>query len=711
MDKLADYEPLEYYSKQLKDEFEKNARDYFEDLVKRSGVNEEENAATVKKYKAALSKAEEEGKRLSSGKALRGFVIFVAVAALVAAAILFLVYFGGNSNWVLLFVGILCVLLGIAAIVLLCTKLKQLIKLRQQKYEKAMAAAEAIKQQALEQMRPLHALFTWNMTRELVLKTLPFITLDEQLDVKRLDLFIKKYGFRAANADSDSSTVFLLSGTADGNPFLFERKFCHRTISKRYSGSLTIHWVTYTRDSNGNTRTVNHSQTLVAHVEKPAPAYDYETCMYYGNEAAPDLTFSRYPKHSHALDDKEREKMIKSGGKELAKKSREAIKSGTGGFTEIANTEFEVLFGATNRNNEVQFRLMFTPLAQNNMVDLVTSREGYGDDFAFYKMGKLNCIRSDHAQSWQTDANPARYMSYDLAAARAAFLAYNTEYFKSFYFDLAPVLSVPLYRMQKPREFIYRDVYGSNYTEYEAEATANRFDRSVFAPPEAKTESILKASFIQKDGAADKMAVTAYSFDAVERIDYVPVLGGDGYTHNVPVPWIEYIPVSRTSEMELKDTGLSRDKYEEARSSSALASFVRRFSAGGHAAYCDGLLGIPVNNGGFGAGDDKELSGIFGLKEAVAGTAAFLTGIEAVKAAADMLDKGEKSATEESGVSRLKAEDEEAAYEEAAAADATLSDTAESEEETPAADASEEEPEDEIPAEGMLEGKDEPDGE
>ena len=65
MDKLADYEPLEYYSKQLKDEFEKNARDYFENLVKRSGVNEEENAATVKKYKAALSKAEEEGKRLS----------------------------------------------------------------------------------------------------------------------------------------------------------------------------------------------------------------------------------------------------------------------------------------------------------------------------------------------------------------------------------------------------------------------------------------------------------------------------------------------------------------------------------------------------------------------------------------------------------------------------------------------------------------------
>ena len=90
-----------------------------------------------------------------------------------------------------------------------------------------------------------------------------------------------------------------------------------------------------------------------------------------------------------------------------------------------------MLFGATNRNNEVQFRLMFTPLAQNNMVDLMTSDDGYGDDFAFYKTGMLNCIRSDHAQSWQTDADPARYMSYDLKASRAAFVAYNAEYFKS----------------------------------------------------------------------------------------------------------------------------------------------------------------------------------------------------------------------------------------------------------------------------------------
>lgn len=646
MDRLDDYEPLEYYVKQLRAEFENNAKNYFDELVKRSGVNEEENAATVKKYDAASKKAEEAHKKLSSGKTLRGLTIFAAVAAFIAALILIICYTDGG-NWLFLFFGIICALLGVGAIVLICTKLKKLIAARQSKYEKELAAAEAIKQQAYEQMRPLHALFTWGMTRELVLKTLPDLTLDEQLDVKRLDLFIRKYGFRPVNCDSDSSTVFLLSGTMDGNPFLFERLFRHSTINKTYTGSLTIHWTTYTTDSKGHTRAVHHSQTLTASVNKPAPAYDYETRLYYGNEAAPDLIFSRTPKHSQAMDEKEREKFIKSGEKKLDKLSEKAVSSGSGGFTQLANSEFEVLFGALNRNNEVQFRLMFTPLAQNNMVDLMTSREGYGDDFAFYKTGMLNCIRSDHAQSWQTDANPARYMSYDLQASRAAFMAYNTEYFKSFYFDFAPLLSVPLYRMQKPQEFIYRDVYPSNCTEYEAEVVANRFNVAQFAPKEAKTDSILKATFAHKDGMADRMEITAHSFDAIPRVDYIDMLGGDGRIHAVPVPWTEYIPVSRTSELAVQTVGGTRESYETACAGSELASFVRRFAKDGASAYCDGIMGIPMSRGNFGGGADRELGKMFGLKEAAAGTAAFIVGAEAVRAAADALDRAESEAKAE----------------------------------------------------------------
>lgn len=643
MNRLDDFEPLKYYTGQLKAQFEKNAEQYFDELVKRSGINAGENAATVAKYDAARARAEAAGQKLSSGKALRGFVIFIAIAAIIAAVILLFIFFVGDVGWPMIVCAILCAVLGAATMILAKTKLKKIVDARQERHSAALAEAERIKQQALEQMSPLNALFRWNMARELLLKTLPDMTIDDRLDVKKLDLFINKYGFRRSNTDADSSSVFLLSGTYDGNPYLFERLFRHTTISKTYTGSLVIHWVTHSTDSKGRSRTHHHSQTLIASIERPAPMYAYDTRLYYGNEAAPALNFSRTAKHTHKLDEDDIEHTVKKGAKKLAKMSREAIESNSGGFTEIGNTEFEVLFGATDRDNEVEFRLMFTPLAQNNMLDLLKSDEGYGDDFAFYKRGLMNCIRSEHAQSWQPDANPARYMSHDLKASRQAFISYNTNYFKSVYFDFAPLLSIPLYRMQKPAEYIYRDVYPSNYTEYEAEATANTFDRARFAPKGAKTESILKAAFIERDGAADRMMITAHSFDTVEHIEYVEKLGGDGNIHLVPVPWTEYIPISRTSEMEIMASGGTRDDYERTSGNSAFAQFVRRFSHDGASAYCDGLVGIPLTKGDFKGADSAELGKIFGLREAAAGTAAFIAGIEAVKAAA-ALDRAETAA-------------------------------------------------------------------
>ena len=159
--------------------------------------------------------------------------------------------------------------------------------------------------------------------------------------------------------------------------------------------------------------------------------------MIYGNEAAPDLTFSREPTHANELNEKELERKIKRGKKKLAKKTRDAIAQGKR-FTEMGSAEFDVLFGATDRNNEVQFRLLFTPLAQVNMLDLIKSDEGYGDDFAFRKQGCINRIRSEHAQRWQAEIDPSRFAGYDLAAVRKDFIACAAEYLKSVFFDLAP---------------------------------------------------------------------------------------------------------------------------------------------------------------------------------------------------------------------------------------------------------------------------------
>lgn len=642
MDTLADYEPLEYYTDTLRDAVQKNAADYFNALVKQSGVNEQENAATVARYNAACTKAAHAEKKLNSCKALRGFVIFCIVAAFIAAAILLVIFFAGEGRWPFALFGGLCAVLGVAFIVVLCTKLKKLLAQREEKHAKAVAAANALKAQAMEQLRPLHALFTWNMVRDVFEKTAPFIQLDDQFDVKKADLLARKYGY-APDQDENSSTVFLLSGSVDGNPFLFERKFRCTMGEKTYTGSIVIHWTTHSVDSKGHSHTVSHSQTLTATVTKPAPFYGYETDMIYGNEAAPDLRFSRRPTHANELDEKQLEKKVKKGGKLLAKKTRKAIEEGRR-FTEMASTEFEVLFGATDRNNEVQFRLMFTPLAQTNMLDLIKSDDGYGDDFAFRKTGCVNCIRSEHAQRWQTEISPARFRTHDLAAARKDFIAASAEYFKSVFFDLAPVLAVPLYRQQKPLEFIYKDVYAANYTGQEAEVLANRLGYRPFAHKDSKTDCILKARPLQKDGLTDRVAVTAHSFDTIERVDLVPMFGGDGRTHEVPVYWTEYIPVSNTADMALKEVGGTREDFESKRAGSALAGFVRQFAPGGEAAFGDGLMAFPLEAGRYDPAADARLGGMFGIKQAAAATAAFIAGAEAVQAAADMLDKEEAQA-------------------------------------------------------------------
>ena len=57
----------------------------------------------------------------------------------------------------------------------------------------------------------------------------------------------------------------------------------------------------------------------------------------------------------------------------------------TTNFTAMTNDKFDVLFGATDRTNETEFRLLFTPLAQNSMINLIENAKPYGDDFYFVK--------------------------------------------------------------------------------------------------------------------------------------------------------------------------------------------------------------------------------------------------------------------------------------------------------------------------------------
>ena len=72
----------------------------------------------------------------------------------------------------------------------------------------------------------------------------------------------------------------------------------------------------------------------------------------------------------------------------------------TTNYQRFGNDEFEVLFGGTNRNNELEYRLLFTPLAQKNLLSIIKNPIPYGDDFSFIKDKMINVIRSNHSQTF-----------------------------------------------------------------------------------------------------------------------------------------------------------------------------------------------------------------------------------------------------------------------------------------------------------------------
>ena len=236
--------------------------------------------------------------------------------------------------------------------------------------------------------------------------------------------------------------------------------------------------------------------------------------------------------------------------KKVEKKARKDVKTGNGNLTVMSNREFEALFNATNRDNEIEFRLLFTPLAQQEMVNLMNDKEaGYGDDFSFVKQGQINYVEPVHLAQTRFDGDPRMFQSLELAQARKFFNDFHNDYFRSLYFGMAPLLTVPMYRdnrtVAKPK--VTAGATASSFWEHEA--MANYLGHEQFAHPDSITQNILKTSVLGGNDTSTNVKVVAHGYQGIDRIDIVPMLGMDRRWHEVPVHWVEYIPVSQESQM------------------------------------------------------------------------------------------------------------------------------------------------------------------
>ena len=550
------FEPLDGYNNIYRDAHLKYCEELFDKLAKKSRVDTVANKRTVTEYKNKVEELEKVKSAISKYKAIRVLLIVLTVLLGIVWLGVLIATIGGETALV---TGIIVLAVSIALIaifiVLIIKKLNPKIKSGEKVRQSLQAEADKFLQEAWAQMASLNALYDWDIPQSLVTKTVPLIEMDNNLDEEKYTYLREKFGFRG-NSDPARSTQFCQSGSILGNPFLIVKDLKQSWTQQLYTGSIVIHWTTTTRTKEG-TRTVHHSQVLTASIRRPKPVYNEDTYLVYGNEAAPNLIFSRSPSGVSGLSEKKIEKKVASKAKKLDKKARKAVASGDN-YTRLGNDEFEALFGGTDRNNEVEYRLLFTPLAQKNLLKLIKTPQPYGDDFTIQKIKKLNYVRTKHAQNFDYEVDPINFIDYDFEAARKKFIKINTTYFKSLYFDLAPLLSIPLYGQHKTREFIYNIPYASNLSCYEHESIANSFQKDLLKPHGAITPSILKTSLVSKEGEADSVMITANAFVGERRVTCIPCFGGDGRTHLVPVVWIEYFPVERRTLMAVQKRNSTR---------------------------------------------------------------------------------------------------------------------------------------------------------
>lgn len=522
------YDPLEDFESKYKDIHFENANKFFENLVQQSEIDIEQNRETVRLY----HEYQENSEKLKE-----------------------------NLNWLSFLRVLMCITVLLIPIVIIKTT-PEIRELRAE-IEEAEKRAEELLAEANDQMLPLNKLFTDRDALNIIESTIPLMSFDEYFSAKQEADMKINYDFSECK-EKEQSTIDVLAGNYNENPFLFENKVIHTMGKKTYHGHKEISWTETYRNKDGELETQTKTQTLHAAVTKPKPFYDTQVVLNYCSQGGADLSFSHDASHLEQMSEKEVESFVKRGEKKLMKKTDEAI-SRNSDFMSMSNSYFEVLFDALDRTNEVQFRMLFTPLAQTNMVALLLSKLGYGDDFNFIKSKRTNRIISNHSQGRVINLLPENYISYSYDIIKENFISKNIEFFKAVYFDFAPLLAIPSYQDRPMHSLKPIPDYSQVYSRKECEVLANAVDSQYVVHPDTKTQAIIKSSFVRSKDNIDETCITAYSYDIKKRVDFVSVRGEDGHFHDVPVEWDEYLPLEAHNHFYISTNEIAENKSVIAR--------------------------------------------------------------------------------------------------------------------------------------------------
>ena len=532
MTDLLAQDPVSGYKNVYKEAFAREAEAFFQYAVRQGGINPAVNALQAMELDELYAEREKK-----SGK--QGMWIFFLILLLSVFAVWgFMLLIEQNplsTVQLVLFWGY-----SIGALIFICTVVVP--KLRALSSSLSTMSKEINKKyaQATAYLEPLYGSFSWNTLPKLFSRVIPQVKFDDFLTRERLADFRDNFGLLIQD-EPDSTMLGSHSGTFFGYPFIFteDKNFCWG--EKVWSGARTVSYTVYTTDSEGNSVAETHYEVLTATVTKPFPEFPVTRQLFFGHPAAPELSYSREPSSLSgssgiwaALGKKYRMHKLRKLEQNLTDDSN---------FTMMSNREFEMLFKSENRDHEIGFRLLFTPLAQQYMVKLLNDQEtGYGDDFCLNKSRLVTCLVSEHLSNTQIAPEPFSSSSYDLQKIRAKFRKNSEEFFRSMYFSFAPLFLTPAYNEERLHVPEYAKAMSISENELEGAAASHE---EYFRPPESITENIFNIRNCRRQKGVVTAEVESIGFYGCSCVDYVPRLAGDGVFYQVPVEWVEYIPVTR----------------------------------------------------------------------------------------------------------------------------------------------------------------------
>ncbi len=530
-------DPLDEYAEVFRDRFKKVAEETFAEIANEAHIDVEANRKTCREIYGVEDELSKIKTRIDKWNLLSVFLWILCTSGIVCCFC---------ATEALGTVGVLLTILGsVATAIYNLAEIKATVKKLKKNRDGIQERIDKLKAEAWAQMEPMNHLFDWDVLTRMMSKTLPIIEFDPYFTTQRLaDL---KAVFNWDDSfNKERSVIYSHSGLINGNPFVLCRTRKMVWGEKIYTGYKTISWTTTVRGTDGKNHTVHRTQTLSADVKAPIPTYPEKTRLIYGCTAAPDLIFNRRKSGMASKIGSLSFKWERAG---LRRKARNMERCN---FAMMSNEEFEVAFNTSDRNDNHQHALLFTPLAQDNILKLLQDKEiGYGDDFDFLKNKMINTIVPDHIQELDLNMDPSQYRNFDYDKAQEDFYTINSNYFRAIYFSLAPLLCIPIYQQVRPREAIYGTDMPRRSSFWEHESLANFWGADRFKHPECVTQCILKTEQTATTGNRSDIKVYAHGYRTKDRVTYVEVFGGDGRMHKVAVNWKEYLPVTGTGNIDM----------------------------------------------------------------------------------------------------------------------------------------------------------------